>query len=69
MEWYSFLDYPLTTIDQSPYQMGKTAGEMLLQRIRGKRKNPKRVVSPSRLIVRGSTAKVNREGGERGSRG
>jgi LacI family transcriptional regulator len=58
MEWYSFLNHPLTTIDQSPYQMGKAAGETLLQKISGKRKNPKRVLSPSRLIVRESTARV-----------
>lgn len=60
MEWYSFLNHPLTTIDQSPYQMGKAAGETLLQRISGKRKRPKRILSPSRLIVRESTASVGR---------
>jgi LacI family transcriptional regulator len=60
MEWYSFLNHPLTTIDQSPYQMGKAAGETLLQKISGKRKNPKKVLSPSRLIIRESTARVGR---------
>jgi len=56
MEWYGFLDPPLTAVEHSPYLMGKTAGEMLLQRIGHKRKNPKRVLLPSRLIVRKSTA-------------
>ena len=60
LEWYSFLVHSLTTIDQSPYQIGKTAGEVFLQRISGRRKNPKRVLSSSRLIVRESMASVRR---------
>ena len=58
MEWYSFLNPPLTTVEQSPYVMGKTAGEMLLQRINRKRKGVKKIVIPSRLIVRQSTAEI-----------
>ena len=58
MEWYSFINPSLTTIEQSPYLMGKTAGEMLLQKIDHRRRNPKKVVIPSRLIVRDSTTKV-----------
>ena len=53
--WYSFLDPPMTTVEHSPYLMGKTAGEMLLQRIKKKRKKPKTIVIPSNLVVRGST--------------
>jgi len=58
MEWYSFLDPPLTTVEHSPYILGKTAGEVLLQRISHKRKNPKKVFIPSHLIIRKSTARV-----------
>ncbi|MDH4291446.1 MAG: LacI family transcriptional regulator [Dehalococcoidia bacterium] len=61
MEWYSFLNPPLTTVEQSPYLMGKTAGEMLLQRINKKRKSVKKIIIPSRLIVRGSTAEIANE--------
>jgi LacI family transcriptional regulator len=61
MEWYSFINPPLTTVEQSPYLMGKTAGEMLLQKINHKRSNPKKVVIPSHLITRNSTAKIKGE--------
>ena len=61
MEWYSFLDPPLTTVEHSPYLMGKAAGEMLLQRISKNRKNPKKVIIPSHLIIRKSTTKVMKE--------
>lgn len=61
MEWYSFLNPPLTTVEQSPYLMGKTAGEMLLQRINKKRKSTKKIIIPSRLIVRESTAEIANE--------
>jgi LacI family transcriptional regulator len=61
MEWYSFLNPPLTTVEHSPYLMGKTAGEILLQRISSRRKRSKKVIVPSRLIVRESTAKMAKE--------
>jgi LacI family transcriptional regulator len=61
MEWFAFLSPPLTTVEHSPYLIGKTAGEMLLQRIGHKRKNPKRVLIPSHLIVRKSTRKISQE--------
>jgi LacI family transcriptional regulator len=55
IEWYSFLNPPITTVEHSPYVMGSTAGEMLLQRIAGKRKRPKTVIIQSNLSIRGST--------------
>jgi len=61
MEWYSLINPSLTTIEQLPYLMGKTAGEMLLQKISHKRRNSKKVVIPSRLIIRNSTTKVTYE--------
>jgi LacI family transcriptional regulator len=60
MEWYSFLNPPITTVEHSPYQMGKKAGEMLVRRISKKEGKPKRVLFPSNLIVRGSTSHVSR---------
>jgi DNA-binding LacI/PurR family transcriptional regulator len=41
--------------------MGKTAREMLVERTNKKRKSPKKVVIPSRLIVRESTAEIGDE--------
>ncbi len=61
MEWYPFLDPPLTTVEHSPYLIGKAAGEMLLQRISKNWKHPKRVIIPSHLIIRKSTTKVMKE--------
>jgi len=61
MEWCSFINPPLTTVEQSPYLMGKTAGEMLLQKINHKRSQPKKVVILSHLIIRNSTARVKDE--------
>ncbi|MBM4338756.1 MAG: LacI family transcriptional regulator [Deltaproteobacteria bacterium] len=61
MEWYSLINPSLTTIEQSPYLLGKTAGEMLLQKINHKRRNSKKVVIPSRLIIRNSTAGITAE--------
>ena len=58
MGWYSFLHPPLTTVEHSPYILGKTAGEVLLQRVSHKRKNPKKVFIPSHLVIRKSTARV-----------
>jgi len=62
MEWYAFLNPPITTVEHSPYQMGKKAGEMLLQRISKKRTRAKKVLFPSNLIVRGSTSPVFERG-------
>lgn len=58
MEWYSFLNPPITTVEHSPYQMGKKAGEMLVRRISKKEGRPKRVLFPSKLVVRESTSHV-----------
>jgi LacI family transcriptional regulator len=55
MEWYSFLNPPITTVEHSPYLMGRTAGEMLLRRIAKKRKRPKTITIQSDLSIRGST--------------
>jgi len=63
MEWYSFLNPPITTVEHPPYLMGKTAGEMLIQKISKKRKKPKKVLFQSNLIIRKSTSPVSKERG------
>lgn len=51
-----FLDVPLTTIDQSAELMGRTAGELLAQKIKCEREltDHKRVKIPTELIIRDS---------------
>jgi DNA-binding LacI/PurR family transcriptional regulator len=52
----SYLDPPLTTVEQSPYKMGKVAADMLLRRI----ENPESEIESevevikTKLIIRGS---------------
>lgn len=45
----------LTTIAQPTYQMGKKAAELLVGRGKNKRKKAKRIVLPTRLVVRNSS--------------
>ncbi|MEV5498918.1 LacI family DNA-binding transcriptional regulator [Nonomuraea fuscirosea] len=46
----------LTTVDQSMYRLGNEAARMLMSLVRGDWEGPRRVVLPTRLVVRGSTA-------------
>lgn len=45
---------PLTTVDQPRDQIGATAARLVLQRLRGHREQPARIVLATRLIVRGT---------------
>jgi LacI family transcriptional regulator, galactose operon repressor len=47
---------PLTTIRFSHYDIGRTAAEMLIGQLRGDRHGARRLVLPTELVVRGSTA-------------
>jgi DNA-binding LacI/PurR family transcriptional regulator len=53
----SYLDPPLTTVKQSPYELGKTAADMLLKRIEDPTRNAGTEVEviETELIVRNST--------------
>ena len=50
----SFSSPPLTTVDQTPVELGRQAAELILQRLNGK--SPSTVVLPPRLIERGSVS-------------
>jgi LacI family transcriptional regulator len=53
----SLLKSPLTTVAHPIYQIGMEAVNLLMSRIKRKRKIARRVVLPTELIVRGSTAR------------
>jgi LacI family transcriptional regulator len=54
-DWTAMVDPPLTVVAQSPMQMGSVAGERLFARIKGDSEAKRRIVQPTRLIIRGST--------------
>lgn len=54
-KWASLLSPPVTFVDQPTYELGKTATELLLARMKGERRpSVEHVVLRTRLIVRGS---------------
>jgi DNA-binding LacI/PurR family transcriptional regulator len=50
------LDVPLTTVAQDSYLLGKTAAEMLINRIEGTTGAPTITVIPTQLRIRSSTS-------------
>ncbi len=56
IELASFASPPLTTVAQPKQSIGALAVDMLLERIRGKRSEPRRVVLQPELRIRASTA-------------
>jgi LacI family transcriptional regulator len=54
-EW---LEPPLTSIDQSPRQMGENAARMIIDRILGEEINVTRMLSSPVLVERGSVARL-----------
>jgi len=51
-----YLTPPLTTVSVPQTEIGEVAAEILLQRIRGDRTLPKRIIVPTELVERSSVA-------------
>jgi LacI family transcriptional regulator len=54
MEWFKYFSPPLTAIYQSSYELGKSAGALLIEKLKRRRKKPKEIVLPTKLIIRES---------------
>ncbi len=54
--WASLVQPPITLIAQPTYEIGKTATELLLQRVADGERPTRRVILKGRLLVRGSSA-------------
>jgi LacI family transcriptional regulator len=52
--WASLVVPPVTVVDQPTYELGRRATEVLLERMDGRRQEPRHDVLPTRLILRGS---------------
>ncbi len=52
--WTTLVDPPVTVIQQPTYEIGKTATELLLERIQNPTRSIRQVVLQSNLVVRGS---------------
>jgi LacI family fructose operon transcriptional repressor len=55
--WGELVDPPITLIAQPTEEIGRTATELLFQRIQEPTRSPKTVILKGRLIARGSSAK------------
>ena len=58
MEISAFYDPPLTTVAVPAYEMGRMAAKILIESLHGESQGPQQYVLETRLIVRGSTAKI-----------
>jgi len=58
----SYLNPPLTTVKQSPYELGKISAEIILEQIKNPSEmtNPREEIVKTHLIVRDSTQKTNK---------
>ncbi len=54
--WTSLVQPPITLIDQPTYEIGRTATELLLQRIADPDRPTRQVIMKGQLLVRGSSA-------------
>jgi LacI family transcriptional regulator len=54
MPWATSLRPPLTAVAQPAEEIGRTAAQLLLERLRSPGRLPRRVVLPTRLIIRAS---------------
>jgi LacI family transcriptional regulator len=56
LDFVLLIDPPLTTVSQPGYQLGVTAAQLVLERIRGKKGPGQKVVLPTALEIRASVA-------------
>lgn len=61
LEIASQIDVPLTTVAQLVFEMGRTAAEVVVRKIRGEAKDVEQHILPTRLIVRQSCGQEGRE--------
>jgi DNA-binding LacI/PurR family transcriptional regulator len=54
MPWATSLNPPLTAVAQPAEELGRTAAELLLERLRDPQRIPRRIILPNRLVVRSS---------------
>ncbi|MFY0714925.1 LacI family DNA-binding transcriptional regulator [Seonamhaeicola sp. NFXS20] len=54
-----FMELPITSIDQSPLEMGQIAAQVFLEQMNSKFKIEKKIVLEPKLIVRKSSSKLN----------
>lgn len=58
LDWTALVDPPVTVVAQSPMDMGRTAAQRLFLRIKGDKRAGERIVLPTHLKVRSSTAEL-----------
>lgn len=56
-----YLTPPLTTVAVPQTEIGEIAADILLQRIRGDRSLPKRIIVPTKIVERSSVASLKKE--------
>ncbi|MBS1885847.1 MAG: LacI family DNA-binding transcriptional regulator [Actinobacteria bacterium] len=54
LDWTTLVDPPITVVAQPVIEVGRRAGELLLDRLRGDDGPPRQVVLPTELVVRSS---------------
>lgn len=57
-DWTGLQSPAITVIDQPTYEIGRSAAELLLQRIATPERSPRRVILEGQLLARGSTQHV-----------
>ena len=54
--WTAFYTPPLTTVSHQGWELGRAAARMVIDRLNSPEITPKRLILPTRLVVRGTTA-------------
>ena len=60
LPWFKYVDPPLTVIAQPSVRLGETAGKLLVNQIRKKRKKSKEVILDVQFEIRGSAGEALR---------